>query len=194
MTGLEKIVQQIRDEAQQAANEALDKSRAQALEITNNAGVDAAARREAIKAQSENEVKNLLSAAESAAELAKRRALLSAKQEIISQIIADTQADIFAMSDEDYFALILKMVKKYSLSQKGEIIFSKKDLDRMPSGFADKIAGCANGPLEVSKGTRPIEGGFILLYGGVEENCSIEALFYAAREQLQDKVSGILFS
>lgn len=194
MTGLEKIVQQIRDEAQQAANQTLDKSRAKALEITNNAGVDAAARREAIKAQLENEVKNLLSAAESAAELAKRRALLSAKQEIISQIIADTQADIFAMSDEDYFALILKMVKKYSLPQKGEIIFSKKDLARMPSGFADKIAGCAKGPLELSKETRSIEGGFVLIYGGVEENCSVEALFYAAREQLQDKVSGILFS
>lgn len=194
MTGLDKIVQQIRDEAQQAANETLEKARAKALEITAQAGVDAASRRESIRAQSENEVKNLLSAAESAAELAKRRALLSAKQEIISQLIAATQADIYAMSDNDYFDLILKMVKKYSLPQKGEIIFSSKDLARMPSGFAAKIAGCANGELEVSTGTRPIEGGFVLTYGGVEENCSVEALFYAAREQLQDKVSEILFS
>lgn len=194
MTGLDKIVQQIRDEAQRAANDTLDKARAQALDITSKAGVEAAARRDAIRAQSENEVKSLLTAAESAAELAKRRELLSAKQEIIGQIIAETQADIYAMSDDEYFALILKMVKKYSLPQKGEIIFSKKDLARMPSGFAAKISSNANGELKVSGETRPIEGGFVLIYGGIEENCSVEALFYAAREQLQDKVSEILFS
>lgn len=194
MTGLDKIVQQIRDEAQKAADEVLDKARAQAMEITNKAGVDAAARRETLRAQAESDAKNLLSAAESAAELAKRRALLSAKQEIISQLIADTQADIYALPDDEYFALILKMVKKYSLAQKGEILFSKKDLSRLPDRFGDKISQNANGALELSKETRPINGGFVLSYGGIEENCSVEALFYAAREQLQDKVSEILFS
>lgn len=194
MTGLEKIVQQIRDEAQQAADQVLDKARAQALEITSKAGVDAAARRESIRSQAENDVKNVLTAAESAAELARRRALLSAKQEIIAEVIADTQAEIYAMPDDEYFALILKMVKKFSLPQSGEIIFSKKDLDRLPAGFSAKIAENANCTLALSGESRPIDGGFVLSYGGIEENCSVEALFYAAREQLQDKVSEILFA
>lgn len=34
----------------------------------------------------------------------------------------------------------------------------------------------------------------MLSYGGIEENCSIEALFYAARERLQDRVQELLFS
>ena len=39
-----------------------------------------------------------------------------------------------------------------------------------------------------------INGGFVLTYGGIEENCSIDALFDAAHEVLQDKVQEILFS
>ena len=188
MSGLDKIVQQIQDEARQAASETVDKAKAEAMAITSKAGVDAAARRESIRSQADSDVKNVLSAAESAAQLAKRRALLSAKQEIIGKLIAETQKDFYALPD---FALILKMVEKYSLPQKGEIIFSKKDLDRLPKGFAGKISSSAKGELELSKETRPIDGGFVLSYGGIEENCSVEALFYAAREQLQDKVSGI---
>ena len=194
MSGLDKIVQQIQDEARQAASETVDKAKAEAMAITSKAGVDAAARRESIRSQADSDVKNVLSAAESAAQLAKRRALLSAKQEIIGKLIAETQTDFYALPDDEYFALILKMVEKYSLPQKGEIIFSKKDLDRLPKGFAGKISSSAKGELELSKETRPIDGGFVLSYGGIEENCSVEALFYAAREQLQDKVSGILFS
>ena len=34
----------------------------------------------------------------------------------------------------------------------------------------------------------------VVSYGGIEENCSIEALFYAARERLQDRVQELLFS
>ena len=181
MSGLDKIVQQIQDEARQAASETVDKAKAEAMAITSKAGVDAAARRESIRSQADSDVKNVLSAAESAAQLAKRRALLSAKQEIIGKLIAETQKDFYALPDDEYFALIL-------------IIFSKKDLDRLPKGFAGKISSSAKGELELSKETRPIDGGFVLSYGGIEENCSVEALFYAAREQLQDKVSGILFS
>ena len=38
-----------------------------------------------------------------------------------------------------------------------------------------------------------IDGGFILSYGGIEENCSFDAIFRSEREKLQDIVSGILF-
>ena len=48
--------------------------------------------------------------------------------------------------------------------------------------------------LHISGDTRDIDGGFVLTYGGIEENCSIDALFDAAHEVLQDKVQEILFS
>lgn len=48
--------------------------------------------------------------------------------------------------------------------------------------------------LKISRQTRKIDGGFVLVYGGIEENCSFEALFDAKHDELQDKVHGIVFS
>lgn len=194
MTGLEKIVKQIQDEAQQAADGVIAAANAQAREIAEQTQRDTQAQCEAIRAQSQQDVAGQLAAAQSAAELAKRRAVLAAKQEIISSVISDAEQEIYTMPDAGYFDLILKMVKKYSLPQSGEILFSKKDLARLPAGFDATLVKSANGTLAISKETREIAGGFVLVYGGIEENCSIEALFYAAHEQLQDKIQEILFA
>ena len=39
-----------------------------------------------------------------------------------------------------------------------------------------------------------MDGGFVLLYGGIEENCTVRALFDARREALQDQVHALLFA
>ena len=37
------------------------------------------------------------------------------------------------------------------------------------------------------------DGGFILSYGGVDQNCSVSALFEEGAETLQDKIQTLLF-
>ena len=63
----------------------------------------------------------------------------------------------------------------------------------MPEGFRAEIARMAaenkGGSLTVSGETRRMEGGFVLVYGGVEENCSFRALFDSRKDELQDKVN-----
>ena len=64
-------------------------------------------------------------------------------------------------------------------------------------GFEDQLNAALKekgAVLTVSEDTRDIDGGFVLTYGGIEENCSFEALFDSAHEVLQDKVQEILFS
>ena len=39
-----------------------------------------------------------------------------------------------------------------------------------------------------------MNGGFVLAYGGIEENCSIDALFEERADALSDAVRKILFS
>lgn len=194
MTGLEKIVQQIQSEAQQAADAVIAQANAEAAEIANKAQEEGKAQIALIEAQSKTDVANVLSAAKSAAALQVRRAVLEAKQELIGKVIDDTQKSIYLLTDDEYFALILKMVKKFALPERGEILFSASDLKRLPADFSAKLAEAAPAGLIVSDETRKIDGGFVLIYGGVEENCSFDALFYAARENLQDKVQELLFS
>lgn len=190
MTGLDKIVQQIQSEARQAAEKTISDARRQAETITDEARQKAQTQCAAIKTQSKSDAANALSAAESAAQLAKRRAILAAKQQIINETISKAQSSLYDLPDAQYFELILKMVKKYARDGEGEIIFNDKDKKRLPPDFSKSLGQ----KLAVSAQTRDMDGGFVLTYGGIEENCSFEALFYAAHEQLQDKVSELLFS
>ena len=92
--------------------------------------------------------------------------------------------------------MLLKMLGKYALPQDGEIFFSARDLKRMPAGFQDEVKKAAeskNGSLTVSEEGRNIENGFILAYGGIEENCTLQAMFDAKRDELSDKVHHLLF-
>lgn len=132
MTGLEKIVQQIRDEAQQAADAVIAQAKEEAGQLAAKAAEDARTQSGAILAKSKTDVQNHLAAARSAAELAQRRAVLAAKQEIIGEAIESARQSIYKLPDSDYFALILKMISKFSLPQEGELLFSPADLGGCP--------------------------------------------------------------
>lgn len=64
----------------------------------------------------------------------------------------------------------------------------------MTQFFHDELQSRANGRLTLARQPARIDGGFILLYGDIEENCSFEALFSGAHEQLQDEVQRLLFT
>ena len=97
MTGLEKIVQQIRDEAQQAADAVIAQAKEEAGQLAAKAAEDARTQSGAILAKSKTDVQNHLAAARSAAELAQRRAVLAAKQEIIGEAIESARQSIYKL-------------------------------------------------------------------------------------------------
>ncbi|MEE0784775.1 MAG: hypothetical protein U0M10_02385, partial [Oscillospiraceae bacterium] len=71
------------------------------------------------------------------------------------------------------------------------------DLDRMPENFAARLNAIAQekgGALTLAPAGRVVGGGFILVYGGIEENCTFPALFEARKEELQDLVHKQLFA
>ena len=196
MTGLEKMLSRIREEAAQARDEKLAAAKAQADEIL------AAAQREAeescrrIAERTDAREKDLLSRADSAAELMRLKTLLAAKQEIISSVTEKAYRSILDLSDEEYFSSMAKLAKKHAQSGKGVMFFSAKDLARLPADFEAQLSLALEGSdksLTVSRETRTIDGGFILAYGSIEENCSLRALFDADKEAIQDEIGRILF-
>ena len=77
------------------------------------------------------------------------------------------------------------------------MLLSAKDFDQAPDDFTQKIEAAAKkagGSLTVQKTQVSIGKGFVLSYGGIEENCSFKALFADKKDELQDLVSRILFS
>lgn len=197
MTGLDRILSQIKLESDTAAASVLSDARAEADKLLRVANTHAESECTEISQRSAAEVADILARAQSAAALQKKKAVLTEKQKIIGETIAMAKDSLCNLTDDKYFEVILKMVKKFSLPQSGEILFSARDLNRLPSGFEATIAAAlpdAQAKLAISKETRKIDGGFVLSYGGVEENCSFTALFDSAREILQDKVHELLFA
>ena len=64
-------------------------------------------------------------------------------------------------------------------------------LGKVVNSAAAQITG--TGLLSLAEETRPIRGGFILVDGPVEVNCSFETLVRLQREKLEKEVAGVLF-
>jgi ATP synthase, subunit E len=196
MTGLEKITSEIKADADKSVAAIIDKANAEASGILASAEKEAA---EAV-AKINHDVSVRLSAskstAESAAALRKRRLILEEKQKLIGEVIEEAKNLIYALPDNVYFEKILKLAEKNVNPAEGTIIFNAKDLSRLPADFETKlnvVAVAKGGKLTVSKETRPIDGGFVLLYEGIDQNCSITSLFETHVESVQDKIQKLLF-
>lgn len=197
MSGLDKMKSQILDEANHSAEEQLAKAKAQAEEIVNAAKAEAEAESLKISGKSETEVQTYAERIKSSCDMQRKKALLKAKQDVISDVLAQAYEKVLELDDEAYFDMIRKMLVKYVQPSDGVICFSEKDMKRMPLEFAAEIQETAKskgGTLTLSKEPKEMTGGFILVYGGIEENCTIKAMFEARRDELSDHVNGMLFA
>lgn len=197
MTGLDKMKSQILDEAKAAAEGKIAEAKAQAEKTIRSAKEDAAKQTESILHKSKNDVSNYQERLESSIDLQKRTKILAAKQEVIAEVLEKARAKVEAMEAGEYFSMLLKMVEKYALAQDGEICLCAADLARLPEGFEAEVSRIAKekgGSLKLSGEGKQIKNGFILVYGGVEENCTINAMFDAKKDELSDIVHRLVFS
>ena len=198
MTGLEKMKSQILNEAELSAKKILDEAKQDAEKVMQTAKENAEAECGRISKKSEAELEAVKERAASSRDLQKRKAILQAKQEVIAKILDDVYEALLVLDDKSYFEFIRKMLKKFVLPQEGSICFSSNDLKRMPENFESEIMDIAakkGGKLTLLKeGNDTIRGGFVLLYGGIEENCTFKAMFDSKKGELSDKFNVLLFS
>lgn len=196
MAGIDKIVNEILAEAGSKAEEILEDARSKAAASEEEAMADC----EAYKAKRAQEASAKADAvrarAESQALLEKRQAMLGVKQDIIDQVITKAFDKLAGQDTGSYFDMIGKLLKKAAYAGDAQICFSEQDLKRLPDGLEatlKQIASENDCRLTLSEEAAPIENGFLLKYGGIEENCSLKALFASMRDHLQDKVNAALW-
>ena len=195
MSGLEKIIGQIDAQAKADAAELLRDARADAEELQAQAGCRAELAQ--IQERSTRDIAACRARAASALEQQRRMALLQTKQEIIGQMLQSALHTLQAEPADAYFAAVEKLVERFARPQAGQIVFSQQDLDRMPENFAARLNAIAQekgGALTLAPAGQVVGGGFILVYGGIQENCTFPALFEARKEELQDLVHKQLFA
>ena len=197
MTGLEKITSRILEDAQVTAQVKLEVAEAQSAEIISDAGLLAERTAREMRQRVGEECAALIENANATAVFERRKFLLTKKQEMLARLIAAAGEKLRTLPDGEYFELLERMGEKRLHPGKGTLFLSAGDLGRLPGDFVRKLealAGARGGEVTLAEKPAEIDGGFILAYEGIEENCSFEALIYAARESLLDKIGAELFS
>ena len=196
MEGLDKIIDQILLDAQKQAEDILETANKEAGQIL----AEAQNASDAMRAEAGEKAKELESLNESriqsSMEQQRKIAKLRARQEKIREVIDEAYEVLKNQDVSEYFETVKKLIQTYAFPEAGEIYFSKEDLERMPTGYEAQImeaASKAGGSLQLIKEPKPIDDGFILVYGGIEENCTFRALIDAKKDELQDTVNQILF-
>lgn len=195
MNGLDRILEQIKKDSAAAVNKINEEAERTALMQRQETEKQTEKEIEAIKQKAKAECDDIIKRAKSSAELAKKQTMLNAKQTIICSTIEKAHNKLLSLPDDEYFSVIEEMIKKNAHdNEKGEISFNEKDRARLPKGFKLKLLAVSGGNLSVSNKNSKIDGGFVLIYGGIEENCSFSAIFSEKHDELQDEVCSTLFS
>lgn len=197
MTGLEKMQSRILEDARTQARARVEEAERQAAQIREEARSQAEKEAERILKQAREGAGTSREKTASSADLDRRTRILAAKQKMIAEILENAYRSIGAMNAEEYFGLIGRLLEQYALPQDGQIRFSPADAGRMPENFEKKIqetAAAKGGSLTIAPPDPAVQDGFILVYGGVEENCTFRAIFDARHDEMSDLVQHMLFS
>lgn len=194
MTGLQAILEQISADSRRESEELLRQAVDQGEQITAHAAKEADLAAQEITHAGKLQADGLLERAVSAAQLEKRNRLLLVKQNLIHDTIDSVRTQLENAPDEEYFGTLLKLVARYAIPGEGVLYCNAKDLARLPADFQDRLsAACPEGKLTISKEPKEIESGFLLVYGGVDINCTFRAVFEDAEDALRDCVYKALF-
>ncbi|MGI6275310.1 MAG: V-type ATP synthase subunit E family protein [Acutalibacteraceae bacterium] len=187
-------MEQIRADAEQKAGETVAAAEREAEALLEKAAQAAEAEAAEREASGAAEAEGIRRHAESAAVFSRRRTLLAAKQSAIRDAVAAAKSQLHGLSDGEYFAVLARLAQKYAADGDAEMRLNAADLARLPAGFEDRLnKAVGRGHITVSKTPCDLPDGFLLVYGGIDVNCTFDALFEAEADALQDIAGGLLF-
>lgn len=196
MSGLDNIVEEIRNQSKQEADEILKEADVFCKDYMNKIKKDVEVEVVSIEKKALADRKLYEEKTVSGMEFLERNSILRAKQQVIEQAIDKARESIAGLNDEEYFNVLEKLLRNNVQQGKGKICFSKKDLDRIPNGFEDRVKEIVaenQGELVIDKEPANIKDGFVLVYGEIEENCTLKALFDSNIDRIKDIANKQLF-
>lgn len=196
MSGLDNIVEEIRNQSKQEADEILKEADVFCKDYMNKIKKDVEVEVVSIEKKALADRKLYEEKTVSGMEFLERNSILRAKQQVIEQAIDKARESIAGLNDEEYFNILEKLLRKNVQQSNGRICFSKKDLDRIPKDFEDRVKEIATenqGELVIDKEPANIKDGFVLVYGEIEENCTLKALFDSNIDRIKDIANKQLF-
>ena len=198
MKGTEKIIAHIRADGDAEAKKIIDAASKQAEEKRAESFKAALSEYEKLMQAGNAECEDILSGSRRIAEMEAKKSVLSVKQEMISAAFDAAREEIVNMPRDKYTQFLARMAAEAAVSGMEEIVLNARDKAEVGKAVckaANELLSAKGTPGKrtVSEETADISGGVIVRFGGIETNCSIDALIRQRRSGLSTEVAAALF-
>ena len=197
MKGTEKIIAHIRADGDAEAKKIIDAASKQAEEKRAESFKAALSEYEKLMQAGNAECEDILSGSRRIAEMEAKKSVLSVKQEMISAAFDAAREEIVNMPRDKYTQFLARMAAEAAASGMEEIVLNARDKAEVGKSVckaANELLSAKGTPgkLTVSEDTADISGGVIVRFGGIETNCSIDALIRQRRSGLSTEVAAAM--
>ena len=184
----DKLIGRILGEAESDASAARDKAAESCRVVLAECEKKIAERAQVAAAARDTAVKGVLDGARTRAELDGRKETLSVRRRILDEAFAAATQELNALTGPRREAILLRLLKTEAAA--GDVVLPAKQ-DR--AGI-EKLLVQVPVKLTLSKEDAPFEGGFLLLGGSYEKDCSLNALMAELRLKEETNAARILFT
>ena len=192
MNGLEQILQKIEADGIKEAEKIKADAQITAEKIISDATEKANTDAMEFSQKADKKTSVMIENAKSGCVSLIKRAEASAKAEVVAECIKLATESLKSMADEQYFELLKKLVLKYyHPNEQGELLMNKDDISKMPKSFLKEIKK-SGADIILCEEPADIDSGFIIRYGGVEENCTFDSLIEENTDKIKDKLYEML--
>ena len=198
MNGIDRITDRIEADAREQAKAIIAEAEAKCAEIRKENEKKAQERYLELIRNGTKDCESGLERRKSAAEMDAKKSVLALKQDCVAEAFDMAKRRLADMPEDSYVGFLASLAASAAADGSGEIVLSARDRERCGKAVLERAnaALAAKGltpALTLDADSREISGGLILRQGGVEVNCSIEALVEALKGPMTADVARTLF-
>ncbi len=199
MNGAEKIKERIIADARERAGKILEDARLEAQDIIKDAEKQAFQRVAIMTEKAKVEAVLYKERFFAAGGMEDKKTILKTRQDTIDEAFSTALSRVADMPDDQYSLFIEDILLKVIKDDEGMLVLNKKDKQRLGQQFVDKVNGKVKNMgkkalLKLAGDDLNSCGGFVVRYGEMEINCTLEVILNMARPNLESEVAKILFS
>lgn len=198
MNGIDRITDRIEADAREQAKAIIAEAESKCAEIRKENEKKAQERYLQLIRNGTKDCESGLERRKSAAEMDAKKSVLALKQDCVAEAFDMAKRRLADMPEDSYVGFLASLAASAAADGSGEIVLSARDRERCGKAVLERAnaALAAKGltpALTLAADSREISGGLILRQGGVEVNCSIEALVEALKGPMTADVARTLF-
>lgn len=195
-SGLEKIIEKINEENIRECENIENKAKQKAEKIIADEIESAKADADKIIAKAKADAALTDEKAKSGSLLLEKKIKLEVKNQIIAETVVKIKERLKSLPTDEYLKIVQKLVTSYAKEGEGTLKFSSDDFKKIPADFEKTLNSVLpeKTTVKISDETINADGGFILSYDDIEENCTFDALIDTNIDAIRDKLNSKLFA